>query len=84
MDFSTNDGRALLFCSQPLSPLAVKCAEGQVVVSSPDKDVLLPIAIHVKDAKPVSGLLRNGYWSGRVKSGAVKVQNLATGDWARP
>ena len=83
VDFTTNDGRAFLFCAQPLAPLTVKREGEQVVVTTSDADVLLPIAVCAEGAKPVYGVLRNGRWSGSVPTGAFKVQNLASGAWSR-
>ena len=85
LEYETCDGRALLVVDRPLKPLRVRCADGDAVrVETPDADVLIPIRVYPGNGRPRSGVLKGGKWTRRVPGGAVRVQNLATGEWFEP
>lgn len=79
VDFATNDGRVLLVVPRPLSPLSISVAkDGEVVVTSPDKDVMIPIEVVCDGAKPRYGVVEDGVWKRPYKKGAnLRVRNLA-------
>ena len=87
VSFQTSDGRLYLVVSKPLGKLTVTAKgtdEGlAVTVTSPDREVFVPIAVKVGDAKPYTGVVRNGTWSHLFKGAKdvrAKVVNLATSD----
>lgn len=86
VSYTTCDGRLLLLTEKPLGDLAVTSettADGlKVTVTSPDRDVMLPIGVTVGTAKPYYGVTRDGAWSHvfrGVSEASVKVLDLADG-----
>lgn len=79
--FATNDGRLLLVAPRPLAPLSISAtADGEVVVKSSDKDVMIPIEVVCDGEKPRYGVVEGGVWKRPYKSGAnLRVRNLADG-----
>ena len=74
------DGRVFLVCDRPLAPLAVSVDGGKVTVTSPDKDVMIPIQVQAEGMKPYAGVVKNGVWSHDFGAArAYRVLNLATG-----
>ena len=80
-DFATNDGRLLLVVPRQLAPLSISAeADGEVVVRSPDKDVMIPVEVVCDGEKPRYGVVEGGIWKRPYKSGAnLRVRNLADG-----
>jgi len=81
--FTTNDGKVLLLVPRPLGGLRVAVDGTTVVVTSPDKDVLIPVRIDGARAKPHYAVVRNGRYVhdfGRPMSGKVSVLSLANGE----
>ena len=59
-------------------------ADGEVVVTSPDKDVMIPIEVICDGEKPRYGVVEDGLWKRPYKVGAnLRVRNLAEGGVAR-
>ena len=81
VSYETNDGRLFLAVSRPLGKLAVSVSGGEVTVTSPDADVMIPIEIRRKGEKPFYGVIRDGKWSHAfpVAPASVSVRNLANG-----
>ena len=81
VEFSTCDGRLLLVARAPLGRLAISVsADGEVIVTSPDKDVMIPIEVVCDGEKPRYGVVENGIWKRPYKVGAnLRVRNLADG-----
>ena len=81
VQYDTNDGKVFLVAEKPLSPLSISAAkDGEVVVTSHDKDVMIPIEVVCDGAKPRYGVVENGIWKRPYKVGAnLRVRNLADG-----
>ena len=80
LSFTTSDGRALLLVSKPLAGLSARVRDGIVTVLSPDRDAMIPVGIVDAAGRGLRyGVIRNGYWRGRLPAGAAKVLNLANG-----
>lgn len=79
VDYTTNDGRVFLIVAVPLKPLDVRCADGRLVVTSPDRDVMIPIRVQAGE-KTFSGVVRDGRYETPVAAAPVRVVNLATGE----
>jgi len=83
VEYTTNDGRVLLFADKPLGALAVSVAGGTVTVTSPDKGLMVPIRVDRKGAKPFYGVIRDGIWTHAFDTAEdVRVTNLADGTCA--
>ena len=83
VSYETSDGRLFLVVDRPLSALTVTVSGGRLTVTSPDRDVMIPVGVFADDAKPRYGVIRNGtYECPAPKSSSVTVRNLATG-WVR-
>ena len=81
VEYKTNDGRILLMTSRPLGALTVRVEDKIVTVTSPDRDVMIPIEISRADKRPYYAVIRDGVFSRKL--GALKgfvVRNLATGE----
>ena len=78
--FGGAEGRVFLVCDRALGPLSAAAEGGKVTVTSPDRDVMIPIRVTAEGMKPYAGVVKNGVWThdfGAVR--AVKVTNLADG-----
>ena len=85
------EGRVFLACDRALAPLSVvvkrvngqdvRCPSGiEVTVTSPDKDVMVPIRVDGAGQKPFYGVVKGGTWKHVFKDVAdVRVTNLADG-----
>lgn len=85
VSYETNDGRAFLVTSQPLGDLSFKTDGRRLTVTSPDCDVLIPIAVTGVGEKTLYAVVRDGTWSREFdKIGtSVTVRNLADGNLAK-
>ena len=80
VSYETTDGRILLVAPRPLAGLTVFRAGEEVVVFSPDKDVMIPIEVAVDGGKPRYGVVEDGVWRRPYPKGAnLRVTNLADG-----
>jgi len=82
VEFTTNDGKCLLFAERELAPLKVKVEDGKITVTSVDRDVLIPIAVLVKGEAPRYAVVKDGEYVWECKSATadnVKVVNQADG-----
>ncbi len=80
VSYETCDGKALLVTARPLAPLAVSTDGKRLVVSSPDKDVMVPFGVRTATGKlVVSGILREGAWERPLPPEAFEVVNYVTG-----
>jgi hypothetical protein len=83
--YETSDGRLLMVVDKPLAPLKVraKAVDGgiKVTVTTPDKNVMIPIMVESSSGKPFYGVVSDGAWARVVKGmnlKTLKVRNLAT------
>ena len=85
VSYTTTDGRILLVAPRPLSPLSVSvAADGEVEVTSPDRDVMVPIEVVCDGVKPRYGVVADGKWKRPYEAGAnLRVRNLADGSVVR-
>ena len=82
--YTTTDGRIFLVAPRPLAPLVIRREGDEVVVTSPDKDVMIPICVAVDGQKPRTGVVANGVWKRPyVKGVNLRVTNFADGSIAR-
>ena len=83
--YDTNDGKVFLVAEKPLAPLKVSVApNGEVLVKSPDKGVMIPIEVSCDGEKPRYGVVKDGIWKRPYKAGAnLRVRNLADGTVCR-
>ena len=81
VDLKPTDGTVLLVADRPLAPLSARIRGNVVTVSSPDRDVLIPIGVTVPGRQTLYGVVRNGIWSKSFDGEAVgtSVMNLADG-----
>ena len=82
VEFSTNDGKCLLFAEKPLGPVAVDFDGNRIRVTSGERDVLVPISIIVPGRPPRFAVIRRGeyVWEPSFEiNGRVQVVNLADG-----
>lgn len=84
VSYETSDGRLLMVVDRPLAPLKVrtrKTADGiKVTVTTPDKNVMIPIKVESSSGKPFYGVVTDGAWARTVKGMRIetlKVVNLA-------
>ena len=63
VDLPPAEGAVFLVVARPLSPLAIRVSGAVVTVTSPDKDVLIPIGVTVQGHAPYYGVVRDGCWS---------------------
>lgn len=83
--YETSDGRLLMVVDKPLAPLKVRAKEVdggiKVTVTTPDKNVMIPIMVESSSGKPFYGVVSDGAWARVVKGmnlKTLKVRNLAT------
>lgn len=84
VEYATTDGRLLLLVRTPLSPLSARNVGGELVVTTPDIDVMIPIVLETPGEKPFYAVVKNGLWR---KSGVpvnAQVRSLADGSVAKP
>ena len=84
--YTTNDGKVFLVSERPLGRLDVSVDANGIRVRSPDRGVLVPIAMYVSDERPRYAVVADGKYSWRrsVPPGAeVRVLNLADGSWTK-
>ena len=81
VSYTTTDGRIFLLAPRPLGSLSISvAADGEVAVTSPDKDVMIPIEVACDGEKPRYGVVENGIWKRPYKAGSnLRVRNLADG-----
>ena len=80
VSYTTTDSRIFLLAPRPLGALSVAVEGGEVVVKSPDKDVMIPIEVACDGEKPRYGVVENGIWKRPYKAGSnLRVRNLADG-----
>ena len=79
VEYTTNDGRVFLVAERPLAKLKARLKDGLLTVTSPDRDVMIPVGVFAEGAKPYYGVVKDGAFSCGVKGGKVKVLNLADG-----
>lgn len=81
LDWPTTEARVLMVVSRPLSALKVRREGRDVIVSTEDRDVMIPIEVKVGDAPPRYGVVNGGVYRRTCPAdGAVSVRNLATGE----
>ena len=81
VEYETNDGRVFMVAAAPLRPLSVSHDGGRLVVTSPDRDVMIPIQVKVGGGRVFYGVVADGRYETAVDSGgSVRVVNLATGE----
>jgi len=83
LEFDVNDGRALMFVPEKLSPLSVRWdAQGLSVVAR-ERDAMIPIRLVFNDGKIFHGCVKGGVWTPAFAvpptASAVTVTNLADG-----
>ncbi|MDD4018100.1 MAG: PIG-L family deacetylase [Kiritimatiellae bacterium] len=89
VSWPTTDGSVFLVTEKPLADLSITAADGgdgvTVTVTTPDRDMLIPIEVKVGGMRAQSGVVANGIWKRTFKSGdvgsggKVEVVSLATG-----
>lgn len=80
VSYETTDGRIFLIASKALAPLEVSVCGGEVTVTSPDRDVMIPIEVKCGGGKSRYGVVENGVWKRRFPADAtLSVRNLADG-----
>ena len=82
VDYVTNDGRVFLVVSRPLRDLQYAVDGKTVRVTSPDRDVMIPIRVDGFGRKPFYGVVKDGRWVHEFTSAPgspVRVSSLATG-----
>ena len=80
LKFGGAEGRVFLVCDRALKPLSAAVEGGRVTVTSPDRDVMIPIRVTAEGMKPYAGVVKNGVWAHDFGGArAVKVTNLADG-----
>ena len=82
VSYTTSDGRLFLVAAKPLAALKVEVEGTKVTVTSPDKDVMIPVEVEGFGKKPYYGVVRGGRWEHDFKQasvGEVAVRNLADG-----
>jgi hypothetical protein len=84
VEYTTNDGRVFLVSERPLAKLKARLKDGLLTVTSPDRDVMIPVGVFAEGAKPYYGVVKDGTFSCAVKGGKVKVLNLADGSECVP
>ena len=79
VEYTTNDGRVLMIAAAPLKPLAVRRDAGRLVVTSPDRDVMIPVKVEAGEV--FYGVVANGRYETSVDASKdIRVVNLATGE----
>ena len=79
-------GAVFLVTRRPLAPLAIAVEGTAVTVTTPDRDVMIPIRVSVPGAKtPRTGVVKDGIWKHDFKRplADAEVFNLASGQTAR-
>ena len=86
VSYTTTDGRILLVAPRPLAPLSISvAADDEVVVTSADRDVMIPIEVVCDGEKPRYGVVEDGRWKRPYKIGSnLRVRSLADGRIASP
>jgi hypothetical protein len=79
VEYTTNDGRVLMIAAAPLKPLAVRRDAGRLIVTSPDRDVMIPVKVEAGEV--FYGVVANGRYETSVDASKdIRVVNLATGE----
>ena len=86
VQYNTNDGKVFLVTEKSLAPLSILVAqEGEIAVTSPDKDVMIPIEVVCDGEKSRYGVVEDGVWKRSYKKGTnLRVRNLADGSTYSP
>jgi len=80
VSLAPSDGALLMAVDAPLGKLSVGVAGGEVMVSSENRDVLIPIEVTRTGEKPFYGVIRDGWWKHAFeRTDGLRVRNLATG-----
>ena len=83
LEFDVNDGRALMFVPEKLSPLTVRWNSHGLSVVARERDAMIPIRIVFNDGKMFHGCVKAGIWTPAFAipptASAVTVTNLADG-----
>lgn len=81
VSYQTTDGRVFLVCERPLGKLSVSVRGTRVTVTSPDKDVMIPIRLDGVGSEPYYAVVADGRWEHDFarECGCVTVTDLATG-----
>ena len=81
VSYQTTDGKVFLLCDRPLGELSVSVNGTHVAVTSPDRNVMIPIRLDGVGAKPRYAVLSDGRWEHDFHglSGSIVVTNLADG-----
>ena len=81
VSYRTTDGKVFLVVTKPLGELEVRTNGTRIRVTSPDRNVLIPIEVRAEGRKPFYAVVRDGVWErdfGAELAG-VEVVNLADG-----
>ena len=82
--YATTDGRLFLLAPRKLGALSIRREGDEVVVTSPDADVMIPIQVKADGAKPRTGVVRDGVWRRTYPHGAnLRVTNFADGSFVK-
>ena len=81
--YTTCDGHLLMVTRAPLAPLSVSRSGGGIVVTTPDCDIMIPIALESPGEKPYYGVVKNGFWRKDGVPANATVRSLADGSVAR-
>ena len=81
VSYQTTDGKVFLLCDRPLGELSVSVNGKHVAVTSPDKNVMIPIRLDGVGTKPRYAVLSDGRWEHDFQDlfGSIVVTNLADG-----
>ena len=78
--YENTDGKVLMVVTKPLGRLKIHREGASVVVTSSDRDVLIPIEVTADGREPRFGIVTDGVWKRPYKAGAnLRVRNLADG-----
>ena len=85
VSYETNDGRAFLVTSKPLGGLSFRTDGNRLTVTSPDRDVLIPVEVRGVCEKSLYAVVKDGTWSREFAAPgtSVVVRNLADGSLAK-
>ena len=93
VSFTGAGGTVFLVADRPLRPLSVRVrpvmGAYEVTVTSPDRDVMVPVAVTPAGGKTMYGVVKDGVWRRRVPAtrvqagGGFKAVSLADGSTAR-
>ncbi len=84
VEYATSDGRLFLIARAPLSPLSANRVGEDLVITTPDRDVMIPIVMESLGRKPYYGVVKDGFWRKADAPADATVRSLADGSVAQP